>query len=380
MTPRPSAVVSYLQDVVLAKHIHAIVLSAARYFPSFLPYHAWFMWTFREQPGPVRWREFFAGVWARFSGSATGGPWPRISELDQDATKDKCAELADSDGDSLSSVGETAISNLPFRPVNPNSLPSIDATLEKVADASEHGKLEQPADVLTPPYTPATQSPTGASAPVRPDSPSSEIDMPGSVLVEEEEKHKADSVGRRAKAANLLWPILEEEPTYRVDWGVNIFNYDCGLYVTLRPRASGFIPIADNPQPTARNIPTSPAFRTKRLALRSTSCTVGIPTSSPSLDTPSARTSPSRSDTRLRMRRGLVRPARDRDATSERSSTGQSFAAEVAPVPERFADGNLSYRAGLLIFPCPTATTLPVSHRSCSPSSPANRTGRKPTL
>ncbi|GAA5962270.1 hypothetical protein JCM8115_004274 [Rhodotorula mucilaginosa] len=231
VTPRPSAVVSYLQNVVLAKHIHAIVLSAARYFPSLLPYHAWFMWTFREQPGPVRWREFFAGVWARLSGSATGGPWPRISELDQKARMpagDKEDESEDSDGDSSSLVGESAISNLPFRPVNPSTLPQIDATLEKVADESEHGKLKQPADVLTPPYTPATQSPTGASAPVRPESPSSEIELPGSVLAEEE-KHEAGSVGRRAKAANLLWPILEKEPSYRVDWGVNIFNYDCGF-------------------------------------------------------------------------------------------------------------------------------------------------------
>jgi hypothetical protein len=141
----------------------------------------------------VRWREFFAGVWARLSGSATGGPWPRISELDQKARMpagDKEDESEDSDGDSSSLVGESAISNLPFRPVNPSTLPQIDATLEKVADESEHGKLKQPADVLTPPYTPATQSPTGASAPVRPESPSSEIELPGSVLAEEE-KHEA---------------------------------------------------------------------------------------------------------------------------------------------------------------------------------------------
>ena len=280
----------------------------------------------------MRWREFFAGVWARLTGSATGGPWPRISELDQEMGTDTAAA---SDGDSSSPLGETAAaSNLPFRPVNPSTLPKIDAHLEKVADEAEHGKLEQPADVLTPPYTPATQSPTGASAPVRPDSPSSEIELPGSVLAEEE-KHEAGSVGRRAKAANLLWPILEEEPTYRVDWGVNIFNYDCGLYVVTRFRASFLIPRADDLRPIARNIPTNPASCTKRLALRSTSCTGGIPTNSPSLDTPSAHTSPSRSVTRPRTRHGSVRPARDQVATSERSSTGEFFQAEAAPTPER---------------------------------------------
>lgn len=187
----------------------------------------------------MRWREFFAGVWARLSGSAAGGPWPRISELDQEARTDTDTKVAESDGDSSAPLAETAaVSNLPFRPVNPSTLPTIDVTLEKVADEAEHGKLAQPADVLTPPYSPATRSPMGASAPVRPDSPSSEIELPGSVLAEEE-KHKAESVVRRAKATKLPWPILEEEPTYRVDWGVNIFNYDCGLYVATRSRASG---------------------------------------------------------------------------------------------------------------------------------------------
>lgn len=330
----------------------------------------------------MRWREFFAGVWARLSGSATGGPWPRISELDQKARMpagDKEDQSEDSDGDSSSLVGESAISNLPFRPVNPSTLPQIDATLEKVADASEHGKLEQPADVLTPPYTPATQSPTGASAPVRPDSPSSEIELPGAVLAEEE-KHKVGPVGRRAKAANLLWPILEEEPTYRVDWGVNIFNYDCGLYVIACSRASDSITRADNLRITARNIPTNPASRTKRLALRSTSCTGGIPTNSPSLDTRSARTSPSKSDTLPRTRRGSVRSARDRDATSERSSTGQSVSSGGRAQAGTIADGLTSQRAGLSISPCPTATTLLDSPRSCFRSSPASLTGPRPIL
>ena len=276
----------------------------------------------------MRWREFFAGVWARLSGSATGGPWPRVSELDQEAGTDKYTKVAKSDCDSSSPLGETAAaSNLPFHPVNPSTLPQIDASLEKVADEAEHGKLEQPVDVLTPPYTPATKSPIGASAPVRPDSPSSEIELPGSVLAEEE-KHKAESVGRRGKAANLLWPILEEEPTYRVDWGVNIFNYDCGLYVATRFRASFVIPRADDLRPIARNIPTNPASRTKRLALRSASCTDGIPTNSPNLDTLSAHTSPSRSVTRPKTRHGSVRPVRDQVATSGRSSTGQSSQAE----------------------------------------------------
>ncbi|GAA5992934.1 hypothetical protein JCM10908_000755 [Rhodotorula pacifica] len=222
ITPRPSAVSSYLQNVVLAKHIHAIALSAARYFPALLPYHAWFMWTFREQPGPVRWRDFLGGIWTRLSGSKTGGPWPRIADLQEE---DQDAASTSEDAQSAA-IGETSTTSatLPFHPVDPTTLPQLDASLQKVADKDQTSKAPE-ADMLTPPYTPATRSPTGSAEPVRPDSPSSELELPTCVLGSEEHSVKVSTAGR----SKLPWPILEEEPTYRVDLGVNIFNYDCGF-------------------------------------------------------------------------------------------------------------------------------------------------------
>lgn len=212
VTPGPSAVSSYLQNVVLAKHIHAVALSAARYLPALLPYHAWFMWTFREQPGPVRWREFFAGIWARVSGSKTGGPWPRIEELDQD--------------------GKGAVAELPFHPVDPATLPEVrpsdvsSPSFDRTdSNESSSSKLTTPDDMLTPPYTPPTQSPVNEAVVVdRPVSPASDLELPTSIVEEVEAKTAA-----KQERTPMPWPILEDKPTYRVDLGVKIFNYDCGL-------------------------------------------------------------------------------------------------------------------------------------------------------
>lgn len=318
---------SYLQDVVLAKHIHAVVLSVTRYFPALLPYHAWFMWTFREQPRPVRWREFVAGIWSRLSGSETGGPWPRISEIDAEAgqlAKDRAAAAAAVPARATSSaVSESAIAGgLPFHPVDSSTLPKLDATLESVAETGEPGKLAEPV-TLTPPYTPAAQSPTGGVEPIRPDSPSSELELSKSDVAQERQEHGVSSP--HAGRAKELWPILEDEPVYRVDWGVNIFNYDCGLSVPVSPRSchSIFRVVDQDVSHSARSTPMNPASRMKRPAPRWPSCTSGMHENSPSPATHSGHTSQSKFATWRRTRRGSVRPDQDQAATLARSSTGK---------------------------------------------------------
>lgn len=219
---------AYLRNIVLAKHVHAVALSVARYFPALLPYHAWFMWTFREQPGPVRWRDFLAGIWARLSGRSTGGPWPRIGDVtDADSTGTPVLKAAVGAFPTADKQDAAPEDSPPFHPVDPSTLTTVMPRVEESDLASEEAAKEgaAPIDVLTPPYTPATQSPVGMSPSPRSASPTSELELPTAVTGD------VASTSGKSTRAKVPWPILEDEPIYRVDLGVNIFNYDCGLCV-----------------------------------------------------------------------------------------------------------------------------------------------------
>lgn len=76
-----------------------------------------------------------------------------------------------------------------------------------------------PSDLLTPPYTPPPLSPS--SSPSRSISP---------LTISSSDQNDSEVYAKSGRK-QLPWPILEDEPSYRVDLGVRIFNYDCGLCV-----------------------------------------------------------------------------------------------------------------------------------------------------
>lgn len=300
VTPRPSPLSLYLSETVLAKHVHAVALSLARYFPALLPYHAWFMWTFREQPGPVSWRVFLRGVWERVTGRyRSDSVWPRVEglrALDAERQRQEAEQgaLVRPPSPALSEdVGPSP--STADRPTSPPFRPLDDA---EHTPPAELAIKSLPTDLLTPPYTPPALSPSVSSTRIsRSISPLAIT----SSLEKEKEKEEAESVEEKEAVypksgrPKLPWPILEDEPAYSVDMSVNIFNYDCGLcvFLFLSPR----LVRADTRLRSlpARNTPTSPASLTRQPAPPSTPSTTGTRASSTNPGTRSRRTSRSRS-------------------------------------------------------------------------------------
>ncbi|GAA5978635.1 hypothetical protein JCM11641_002796 [Rhodosporidiobolus odoratus] len=211
VTPPPSALLTYTTEIILAKHIHAAALTLSRLFPTILPYHAWLQWTFVHQPGPVRWtdllRGLFGGVWRKGEGLRV----EELNEADEQETgytASKDAPLPPDDAAAANFIQPGYISPSFVQHLSPSlALP--------------------PSDLFTPPLTPSLLAPgqTGTRAP----SPLAfKLDaekLSGSARVVAE-----DVAGDNEMTGKTLpWPVLEDEPTYRVDWGVNIFNYDCGF-------------------------------------------------------------------------------------------------------------------------------------------------------
>ncbi|KPV72092.1 uncharacterized protein RHOBADRAFT_47275 [Rhodotorula graminis WP1] len=244
VTPRPSALSLWYSDIFLAKRVHALALFAARYVPSLLPYHAWFMWTFVHQPGPVDWRLFARGLWSRLSGRVTADdPWPRVEELEGFADEAKREERAAA----ASGDPARAAANEPQSSVSPASPASSAVTLvDDEAVLVDDKKLPAPAaplmDLLTPPYTPPALSPSDGTSPTRRPRSALPLSLPEPAFVTidtvldesldvDEKRTSASSTTATSpgKKHSLPWPILEDEPTYRVDQSVNIFNYDCGF-------------------------------------------------------------------------------------------------------------------------------------------------------
>lgn len=226
--------------------MHAVALFAARYVPALLPYHAWFMWTFVHQPGPVRWGEFARGLWSRVSGrGGEEGPWPRVEELEGFAEEKRREEER-----------AAAVAEEEERAASPAPSSSGSTTLNGDAPADPDHKKEDhlsvpfsaPSDLLTPPYTPPTLSPKEGVSPTRTTTrqrSASRLSLPAPAFVAidgvvaaslDEEALDVDAPAEKVRAGGRLpWPILEDEPTYRVDESVKVFNYDCGLCVLLPP-------------------------------------------------------------------------------------------------------------------------------------------------
>ncbi|GAA5863346.1 hypothetical protein JCM8547_006954 [Rhodosporidiobolus lusitaniae] len=245
LTPAPSALATYTTSTLLAHHFHAVALTVARAVPSLLPYHAWVMWTLVHQPGPVRWgyflRKLFEGLWGG------RGPWPRLEDVsdadEEEKEEEKVALLSSPKASPPSSPSRSLSPSLTSPPLQKSSL------------------AVPPSDLLTPPLTPpvplspssgfdsltgqllslpssprvSTTISTGAEGRKR--SPlASEIEVELEKLPEAE---MGASVGSLEKVERereggvehnrLPWPILEDEPIYRVAAGVDIFNYDCGF-------------------------------------------------------------------------------------------------------------------------------------------------------
>ncbi|BGP51370.1 D-arabinono-1,4-lactone oxidase [Rhodotorula kratochvilovae] len=231
-TPRPTALSLWYSDIFLAKRVHALALFAARYAPSLLPYHAWFMWTFVHQPGPFAWGAFVRGLWSRLSGRVTSAdPWPRVEELDalgKEADREEAAARA-----AVKEERERAAAKEGEERAASPSPPPPFASLDTETASTPSGKLAlplaRPADLLTPPYTPTVLSPSGSPTRLAHNAP--------------EQAHAGADANEEAPARKALpWPILEDEPTYRVDESVAIFNYDCGFpqytYESCVPYAS----------------------------------------------------------------------------------------------------------------------------------------------
>ncbi|GAA5895585.1 hypothetical protein JCM6882_000346 [Rhodosporidiobolus microsporus] len=221
VTPLPSALKTYTTEVVLAKHFHAVALTFARVFPSLLPYHAWTMWTFVHQPGPVRCGTFFRGLLEHLWGGRKVAVFPRIEELEAEG---KAAQV------------ENSAAPLP-----------LDLSASALSLDKKPSIALPPSDLLTPPLTPPVASPRASSplssdehldspppsakerlrSPLAAQQPLSSEGLDTLVQAEVGEKREVRRNGNEERE-KLPWPTLEE-PTYRVGHSVDIFNYDCGF-------------------------------------------------------------------------------------------------------------------------------------------------------
>ncbi|GAA5864831.1 hypothetical protein JCM1840_004919 [Sporobolomyces johnsonii] len=192
ITPPPNPLKSWLIERFISHHVHAVALFLSRYFPSILPYHAHVMWNLVNQPGPLRWKELFGRV-----------EWPMIKAVE-----------------GVREVRESWEKTPLLERKKPSS-----------------GLATPPADMITPPRSPMALSPVVSSASSRSPSPlshdstststsldsmvdsiHSDLALPSAELADESETKRS-----------IPWPILEDEPTYRVDTSIGIFNYDCGF-------------------------------------------------------------------------------------------------------------------------------------------------------
>jgi len=139
------------------------------------------MWNLVHQPGPLRLTELFGRIqW----------PQPRIQIKSSKATE------------------KTPLLTVPRNDVKNQVLAS------------------PPSDIISPPQTPPSLSPTSSSEKIdRSPSPLSQSTIPSDL---ELPKARSSDIKENTHPA-LPWPILEDEPTYRVDKSIGIFNYDCGL-------------------------------------------------------------------------------------------------------------------------------------------------------
>lgn len=138
------------------------------------------MWNLVHQPGPLRLSELFGRIeW----------PQPRLQLTEKDES--------------------TPLLTIP------------------TTETKNRVLAKPPSDILTPPQTPPTLSPTSSDTVIeRSSSPL------GSVTSELELPEAASAPIEENEDTTLPWPILEDEPTYRVDTSIGIFNYDCGLFVS----------------------------------------------------------------------------------------------------------------------------------------------------
>ncbi|GAA5940740.1 hypothetical protein JCM1841_000345 [Sporobolomyces salmonicolor] len=193
ITPPPNPLKSWLIDRFISHHVHAVALFLSRYFPSILPYHAHVMWNLVNQPGPLRWKELFGRV-----------EWPTIKAVE-----------------GVRQVRESGEKTPLFERKKPLS-----------------GLATPPADMITPPRSPLALSPVISSSSSRSPSPlsrDSSFTSPSSLDSMADSFHSnlalpAAELGDELETnRSIPWPILEDEPTYRVDTSIGIFNYDCGF-------------------------------------------------------------------------------------------------------------------------------------------------------
>ncbi|GAA5911912.1 D-arabinono-1,4-lactone oxidase [Sporobolomyces salmoneus] len=177
ISAKPNALKTWLVERFFATHFHAAALFLSRTFPSILPYHAHLMWNLVHQPGPLRLSELFGRIeW----------PQPRLQLTEKDES--------------------TPLLTIP------------------TTETKNRVLAKPPSDILTPPQTPPTLSPTSSDTVIeRSSSPL------GSVTSELELPEAASAPIEENEDTTLPWPILEDEPTYRVDTSIGIFNYDCGF-------------------------------------------------------------------------------------------------------------------------------------------------------
>ncbi|GJN93721.1 hypothetical protein Rhopal_006778-T1 [Rhodotorula paludigena] len=248
ITPRPSALSLYFTEIFLAKHVHALILFGTRYFPSLLPYHSWFMWTVVHQPGPIRWGVFLRGMWTRLTGRVgKDDPWPRVQDLAYGALEAEEAVEAVQAVEKAAPAPLAASDPLSLSPPSPPPSLSVSPAPLDLAELEQAEKLSlsRPTDILTPPDTPpafaASSSPSRVARVPSPLASSIESLPEPEVPIDAKEKDETVPLAP-PRAKRLPWPILEDEPTYRVDLGVNIFNYDCGFpqytYESCVPYAS----------------------------------------------------------------------------------------------------------------------------------------------
>ncbi|GAA5966192.1 hypothetical protein JCM3765_006081 [Sporobolomyces pararoseus] len=186
ITAKPNALKTWLVERFFATHLHAAALFLSRSFPSILPYHAHLMWNLVHQPGPLRLSELFGRIeWPQPQSQ------PRIEEEKQQTNE------------------TTPLLTVP-------------------KSETKRGVLASPpSDLLTPPRTPPSLSPTSSS------NDASTIKRSPSPLAEsvtsDFELPEAASIVEEEEDSPLPWPILEDKPTKRVDTSIGIFNYDCGF-------------------------------------------------------------------------------------------------------------------------------------------------------
>ncbi|KAK4051506.1 D-arabinono-1,4-lactone oxidase [Microbotryomycetes sp. JL221] len=89
ITPKPSRILSWVTETLIAKYFHAAVLTLSRLLPNILPYHAHVMYLLVHRPAPVQFLDLFRPTWPQLHASTLSAKASPFDALKNKIVKDK---------------------------------------------------------------------------------------------------------------------------------------------------------------------------------------------------------------------------------------------------------------------------------------------------